>query len=106
MGLFMTEDTNIDKEALIEQFLAGDGRERKSLLKILTPVLDREDLIRIAPVIRDPSPRVCARVTSLLARHGLRDVFEQNLHGLKAGKIAVLRGSFERIHGPETTEPE
>lgn len=83
----------------IDRFLAADGRLRKKLLKDLLPGLDREGARRLAPVIRDPSPRVAARVTALLARHGLKEEFEKQLTDLKVGKIQVLRAQFTRISG-------
>ena len=86
-----------DKADLIERFLAGDGRERKALLKELAPHLERDDVVRIAPALRDPSPRIAARITSLLARHELEEELEKNLVGLKPGKIALLRAAFARV---------
>lgn len=83
----------------IDRFLAADGRARKKLLKELLPGLDREGARRLAPVIRDPSPRVAARVTALLARHGLKEEFEKQLTDLKAGKVQLLKAQFNRISG-------
>jgi len=83
----------------ISEFLAADGRLRKKLLKDLLPGLERDGAARLAPVIRDPSPKVAARVTALLARHALGDEFEAQLTGLKSGKIQVLRAHFKRIAG-------
>lgn len=92
---------NLDGD-LIEQYLASEGRARKELLKrVLAAKPDSADATRLAPTLRDPSPRVAARITALLARHQLRDVFEQQLGGLKSGKIAILRGHFEKIAGPQ-----
>ena len=88
-----------DKESLIEGFLAGDGRERRAILKELRPLLDRDDVARIAPALRDSSPKIAARVVSLLARHELREVFEAQLGGLKPGKIDILRRHYEKIAG-------
>ncbi len=88
---------NLDDD-LIEQYLASEGRARKVLLKrVLSGQPDPSEATRLAPTLRDPSPRVAARITALLARHQLRDVFEQQLEGLKPGKIAILRGHFEKI---------
>ncbi len=82
----------------IAAFLAADGRERKKLLKeILPDATSAEDARALAPALRDPSPRVAARVTALLARHGLAEVLEAQLRGLKPGKINLLRGQFRRI---------
>ncbi len=94
-----------DKEVLIDRFLAGGGRERRAILKQLRPQLEREDVIRIAPTLRDSSPKVAARVVALLARHQLREVFEANLEGLKPGKIEILRRHFERILNRSGDDP-
>ncbi|MEM7163896.1 MAG: hypothetical protein AAF581_00445 [Planctomycetota bacterium] len=90
-------DETENKEALIERFLAGDGRQRRAVLKELRPLLLREDVERIAPALRDPSPKIAARVVSLLARHDLIDCFEAQLAGLKPGKIDILRRHYDRI---------
>ena len=88
-------------DQLIDQFLASEGRARKELLKkVLAGDPDPRQATRMAPTLRDPSPRVSARVTALLARHQLRDVFAQQLVGLKPGKIAILRSQFDKIVGP------
>jgi hypothetical protein len=87
-----------DKD-LIHRFLAADQKERKKLLAAVLAGSDRATAERIAVVIRDPSPRVAARVTSLLARHGLDELFESLLPGLKPGKITLLRSHYARIRG-------
>ena len=78
-------------------FLRAEGRERRRLLRELSPSLELDDVIRIAVALRDPSPKLAARITSLLARHDLEEHFEAQLHGLKPGKIAILRRHFEKI---------
>lgn len=89
---------NLDQ--LIEQYLGSQGRARKELLKkVLAGDPDPRQATRLAPTLRDPSPRVSARITALLARHQLREVFEQQLVGLKPGKLAILRSKFEKISG-------
>ncbi len=88
-----------DKDALIERFLRADSRERKKLLPRLRPHLTRADVERIAPTLRDPSPRIAARVTSLLARHQLDGLFESLLVGLKPGKAQILRSHYSKIRG-------
>ena len=83
---------------LIEGVLTSRGREQKNLLKqaiALDP--GKEAAIRLAPALRDPSPRVSARITALLARHQLRELFEKQLDGLKPGKISILRAHFDKI---------
>lgn len=87
---------------MIEQYLASSGRERKELLKrVLAGDPCLEQATRLAPTLRDPSPRVSARITALLARHQLREVFEKQLVGLKPGKQALLRRHFDKIAGPD-----
>ncbi len=86
---------------LIDRFLAADQRARKQLLKEITPRVDRAAVERLAPAIRDPSPRICARVTSLMARFELDELFESLLDGLKPGKIAILRGQYRKIRARE-----
>lgn len=86
-----------DTAVLIEQFLQADSRARKKLLPELRPRLDRDGVIAIAETVRDPSPRISSRVTSLLARHGLDELFESQLTGLKPGKIDILRRHFDRL---------
>ncbi|MEE2857148.1 MAG: hypothetical protein VX949_07110 [Planctomycetota bacterium] len=83
---------------LIDGVLTSRGREQKKLLKQVF-ALDpgKEEAIRLAPALRDPSPRVSARITALLARHRLLELFEQQLEGLKPGKISILRAHFDRI---------
>ena len=85
------------KDALIGRFLTADSRERKKLLPRLRPHLTRVDVERIAPTLRDPSPRIAARVTSLLARHHLDGLFESLLVGLKPGKAQILRSHYAKI---------
>ncbi len=89
--------SQLDKETLIERFLAGSARDRRQLLKALRPQLEAQDVIRIAPVMRDPSPKISARIVALLARHGLRELFESLLLGLKPGKVEILRRHYDRI---------
>ncbi|MEC9475555.1 MAG: hypothetical protein VX764_00805 [Planctomycetota bacterium] len=90
---------NLDE--LIERYLASEGRDRKKLLKqVLAGDPGPRQATRLAPTLRDPSPRVAARITALLARHQLREVFEQQLVGLKPGKLAILRGHFDKIAKP------
>ncbi|MEQ8768257.1 MAG: hypothetical protein RL885_30415 [Planctomycetota bacterium] len=84
-------------DALVDRFLSAEPRERKKLLKEVVPAADRAAAERLAPVIRDPSPRVAARVTSLLARHALDEVFERQLEGLKPGKVDILRSHYRKI---------
>ena len=97
-------------EDLMARYLAASGRERKALLKevlALDPGVDEATVM--APTLRDPSPRVAARVTALLARHRLRDLFEKQLVNLKPGKIQLLRGHFNKIVGVKSAakvEPE
>lgn len=81
----------------IETFLAADDRERKRLLRAVLTDTDRATAARLAPALRGKSPRVAARITSLLARHGLEEEFERQLIGLRPGKIDLLRGQFRRI---------
>jgi hypothetical protein len=86
---------------LIRRFLEAEGREKKSLLKeLLQHSLTREQVTELAPAIRDPSPRVSSRITSLLARWHLKEVFEEQLKGLKPGKQSLLRGHFLKLSGP------
>ncbi len=85
------------QDELVTRFLDAEGRERKKLLKEILSFADREVAIRIAKVIRDPSPRVAARVTSLLARNDLNDLFESLLIGLKPGKVSLLRAHYKKI---------
>ena len=89
---------------LIDLLLAADGREQKTLLKSVIAGLLPRHLPRVAPLIRENSPRVAARITSILARHGRDDLFEQNLAGLKPGKITILRAQFARLSGRDSTQ--
>lgn len=86
-----------ERSELIERFLAADRRGRHALLKQLTPHLERDDVARIAPALRDPSPRTAARITALLARHQLDELFESLLANLKPGKISILRSQYEKL---------
>ncbi len=90
-----TEDT----ADLLESFLAAEGRERRRLFKLLAPRLDTDGVRAIAVAVRDPSPKLCARVTSLLARHGLEEEFQAQLQGLKQGKIDILQRHYAKISG-------
>ncbi len=82
----------------IRAFLSADDRERKKLLKEIIPrVTCAEDAIRLAPALRDPSPRVAARITAILAKFQLEEELETQLHGLKPGKVDLLRNHFRRI---------
>jgi hypothetical protein len=88
----------VQLERRIEELLAADDRTRKRLLKELLPeIRTREEAALLAPALRGPSPRVAARVTSLLARFELGEVFEAQLAGLKPGKVDLLRRQFLRI---------
>ena len=90
-------------EGLMAKYLDSRGRERKALLKeILALGPGVEEARVMAPTLRDPSPRVAARVTALLARHRLRQLFEKQLVNLKPGKIQILRGHFNKIVGAES----
>ena len=85
-------------EEKIGEFFKVSGRERKRLLKeIMKESLTRDQVLSLAPAIRDPSPRICARVTSLLARWNLEEIFEEQLQGLKDGKQSLLRGQYRKI---------
>ena len=88
-----------EKAEQIAQFMAAEGREKRELFKKLRPQLVAEDMESIAGAIRDPSPKLSARVTAVLARHGREDLFEKQLAGLKPGKAAILRRQFQRIAG-------
>ena len=82
----------------LDTFLAADDRARKQLLKDLFPRIETAEEVRVlAPALRDPSPRVAARVTSLLAKFGLEEELERQLVGLKPGKVQLLRGQFQRL---------
>ncbi len=91
-------DERTTKNQLLARFLEANGRERRALFRELVPLLELEDVRRIACTIRDPSPKLSARVTALLARHGLREEFEAQLPGLKPGKIDILRRHFGKIY--------
>lgn len=96
LGNFGRSSLSFDQ--LIDQFLSSEGRDRKELLKkVIAGDPTPRQAARLAPTLRDPSPRVAARITALLARHHLREIFEQQLVGLKPGKIAILRSHFEKI---------
>ena len=82
----------------VRAFLAAEDRERKKRLKEIIPrVTCAEDAIRLAPALRGPSPRVAARITAMLAKFGLEEELERQLHGLKPGKTELLRKQFRRI---------
>ncbi len=82
----------------IRSFLESEGREKKQILKeLLGESLTQEQVKALAPAIRDPSPRVSSRITSLLARWQLGDLFEEQLRGLKPGKQSLLRNHFSKI---------
>lgn len=87
----------VDKDLLIERFLVADGRERRVLLEQLRPHLGPADLGRLAPVLRSATPKITARLVSLLARHGLREVFERQLPFMKPGRASLLRSQFTRM---------
>lgn len=91
------EPVSESKQSLIERFVSESGRPRRETFKALRPLLTAEDLPAIAFAVQDPSPKLSSRVTSLLARHGRRDLFEAQLPGLKAGKIAILTHRFDKI---------
>ncbi len=94
-------------DELVEKFLQATGRERKELLKQLLALDPGPDAVsKMAPTLRDGSPRVAARVTALLARHQMRDLFEVQLRGLKAGKIKLLRGHFDKISRRDSSSQE
>lgn len=85
-------------EEQIHLFMESTGREKKLVLKdLLKASLTRDQVILLAPAIRDSSPRISARVTALLARWKLEEVFEEHLKGLKPGKQSLLRGHFSKI---------
>ena len=89
-------EVSIDEK--IRSFLESEGREKKQILKeLLKESLTQEQVKALAPAIRDPSPRVSSRITSLLARWHLRDLFEEQLSGLKPGKQSLLRNHFSKI---------
>lgn len=94
-----TPSSGTKSDETIQSFLAATGRDKKEILKLLLVMeLTRDQEALLAPAVRDRSPRVCARVTSLLARNDLRDRFEEQLEGLKPGKVMILRSQFEKLH--------
>jgi len=95
-----------DRVKLLQAFLAAEGREKKVLLQRLAPLVDRDTAEQMAPAIRDPSPRISTRVTSVLARFDLREAFEAQLPGLKTGKIDQLRAHFRRIQSNLASDSE
>lgn len=85
-------------EEKIRSFLESEGREKKQILKeLLKESLTQEQVKSLAPAIRDPSPRVSTRITSLLARWQMVDLFEVQLRSLKPGKQSLLRNHFSKI---------
>ncbi|MCA8959196.1 MAG: hypothetical protein KDC38_01735 [Planctomycetes bacterium] len=86
----------------VDAFLAAEGREKRELFKQLC---DRhppagfsdEILERIAVAVADRSPKLSARVTAILARHGREDLLEANLVGSKPGKAAILRAKYRNV---------
>ncbi|MEM7261763.1 MAG: hypothetical protein AAF488_07200 [Planctomycetota bacterium] len=101
----MTDSTNSadsssqEKASRIAAFLAAEGREKRELFRDLRMDLTADDLPAIAVAVRDPSPKLSARVASLLARHGRADLLEAQLGGLKPGKIEILRRKYRSIAG-------
>lgn len=93
---------------LVEDFLAADGRARKKLLSSVLEHADAERLRRLAPALRDPSPRVGSRLTSALARAGMDEVFLQAIQGIKPARAAQLCQQFARIAGrpPRGSSPD
>ncbi len=91
------EDLSDEHAALVERFLAGDSKERKAMLPEVRAELDRAGVAAIAETVRDRSPRVSSRVTAMLAKHALDDLFEASLRGLKPGKIDILRTHYAKI---------
>lgn len=82
---------------LVTQFLAADSKQRKTMLPEVRSALDRAGVAAIAEAVRDRSPRVSSRVTAMLAKHALDDLFEAQLPGLKPGKIEILRTHYAKI---------
>lgn len=89
-------DPDATEQALSALLSTDDGRERKARLKEVLPLLGPDHLARVAPLVRDRSPRVASRVTAYLAKHGADELFEAQLEGLKPGKVSLLRGQFAR----------
>lgn len=89
--------TGDDVEAEIQELLESSGRERKRRLKEIVPKLRPEHVRLVAPLVRDPSPRISSRIVSVLARHGDDELFAAQLSGLKPGKIALLRAQYARL---------
>ncbi len=90
-----------ERAAVVARFLLAPARERRTLLQALRPYLERDDVIRMAPVLRESSPKIAARLTSLLARFDLEREFRARLVGLKPGKIRVLEAHFRKIRRPD-----
>ncbi|MFN0058520.1 MAG: hypothetical protein ACKVX7_08690 [Planctomycetota bacterium] len=88
---------SLDKSALLAAVLAADGRERRALFQQLAPSLDAADMERIAPLLRDTSPKLSARITALLARHRCDELFAVQLASFKPGRQAALRAQYQRI---------
>lgn len=92
--------SDLDAAARIAAIFDSEGRERKQLaLAFLRDEAGPEHLPALAPLLRDPSPRLSARVAALLARHGRRDLFDEACVGLKPGKVAVLDATYRRVGG-------
>jgi hypothetical protein len=94
----MNELTNEDGD-IVDRFLAAEGRVRKSLLAEVLEGADEARLRRLAPVLKDPSPKVGARLTSALARAELDEVFLKAIEGVKPARAEQLRNQFKRIAG-------
>ena len=78
-------------EEKIRSFLESEGREKKLILKeLLKEALTQEQVKVLAPAIRDPSPRVSTRITSLLARWQMVKLFEEPPRGLRPAKQSLF----------------
>ena len=98
----MTSETNpapdsLSKPELLTAFVSADSRERRRLIQLIRPIVEAEDMAQLAPCLRDGSPKIAARITSLLARFELEELFEKQLDGLKEGKKKILRSHFKKI---------
>ncbi|MEZ6196934.1 MAG: hypothetical protein R3F20_14590 [Planctomycetota bacterium] len=83
----------------VERFLAADARGRKTLLKEVLEGADLERLRRLAPAMRDPSPRVSMRLCAAIARAGADELFLETVRGVKPARAHQLVRHFERIAG-------